>query len=357
MAWATKRSTTTGPQEPRSASCSSTQIAAALGNRWVWRATLRACQAGTSKRRTRFQSRGRRWRRSRASAISCAPADGDMPNANANGSGVNAATNGVPSPPSDSSARRAGPPNVSTPVSVVAGCRSAQWAASWSLRNAACRSALFCGGGGFEHTGRVEVADLKRLPDRGAHGTKPSIDHRHSRPRIPCIHRGFSHRDLLVTWARPRGGLACSPGARDWRLRPSSTSEARRDCRGYLDASPRPQERGARREAGGAEPGGLPGRHEQRAGDRHDQRRAHVRRRGEVRRAARLLRPGRRDDGRARGGDERRAGGDADRRAGGRLRGEGQHRGGLQLAHRRTTSAATGSTCSASPAAPTRRAR
>ena len=92
---------------------------------------------------TRFQSIGRRWRRSRASAISCAPADGDMPKARANGSGVNAATGGVPSPPSDSSARRAAPPNVSTPVSAVAGCRSAQCAASWSLRNAARRSALF----------------------------------------------------------------------------------------------------------------------------------------------------------------------------------------------------------------------
>ena len=40
---------TTGPQVPRSASCSSTQIAAA-GRRWVWRATRRACQAGTSSR-------------------------------------------------------------------------------------------------------------------------------------------------------------------------------------------------------------------------------------------------------------------------------------------------------------------
>ena len=79
IAWATSRSTTTGPQEVRSATCSSTQIAAALGNRWVWRATRRACQAGTSNRDTRFHRSGRRWRRSRASAMHCAPADGDMP--------------------------------------------------------------------------------------------------------------------------------------------------------------------------------------------------------------------------------------------------------------------------------------
>ena len=64
----------------------------------------------------------------------------------------------------------------------------------------------------FEHGGRVEVADLVPLPDRGAHGTKPSIDHRQSRPRIPCIHRGFGHRDLLVIWpgeeaVDPLGGL------------------------------------------------------------------------------------------------------------------------------------------------------
>jgi hypothetical protein len=58
---------------------------------------------------------------------------------------------------------------------------------------------LFGGGGGFEDTGGVEVADLELLPDRGAHGTKSSIDHRQSRPRIPCIHRGFSIRDPLVT--------------------------------------------------------------------------------------------------------------------------------------------------------------
>ena len=121
-----------------------------------------------------------------------------MPNANANGSGVNAATSGVPSPPSDSSARRAAPPNVSTPVSAVAGWRSAQWAASWSLRNAARRSASFGVGGGFEHTGRVEVADLVLLPDRGAHGTKPSIDHRHSKASEPLVHKGKVDRDLLV---------------------------------------------------------------------------------------------------------------------------------------------------------------
>ena len=138
IAWATSRSTTTGPQRRvRSASCSSTQIAPAIGQP----VGLAGDPAGLPGRHlqptTRFHSSGRRWRRSRASAISCAPADGDMPSANANGSGVNAATAGVPSPPSDSSASRAGPPDVSTPVSVVAGCRSAQWAASWSLRNAA----------------------------------------------------------------------------------------------------------------------------------------------------------------------------------------------------------------------------
>ena len=39
--------------------------------------------------------------------------------------------------------------------------------------------------GELEHSGGVEVADLVPLPDRGAHGIKPSIDHRQSRPESP----------------------------------------------------------------------------------------------------------------------------------------------------------------------------
>ena len=88
---------------------------------------------------------------------------GDMPNANANGSGVNAATAGVPSPPSDSSASRAAPPNVSTPVSAVAGCRSAQWAASWSLRNAVRGVRLV----------RLSAAARARRPGRGRRPRTP----------------------------------------------------------------------------------------------------------------------------------------------------------------------------------------
>ena len=51
---------------------------------------------------------------------------------------------------------------------------------------------LFGCGGGFEHAGGVEVADLVLLPDRGAHGTKPSIDHRQSEAQNPLIHKGIS---------------------------------------------------------------------------------------------------------------------------------------------------------------------
>ena len=192
MAWATKRSTITGPHELRSASCSSTQIAAVLQHL----VGLAGDPAGLPDRHLEpgtpvSTACGSRWRRSRASAISWAPAAGDNPIARANGSGVKAATSGVPSPPSDSSASRAAPPGVSTPVSEVAGWRSAQWAASSGSAERGSSFGLFGFGGGFEHTGRVEVADLVLLPDRGAHGTKPSTDHRHSRPRIPCIHRGF----------------------------------------------------------------------------------------------------------------------------------------------------------------------
>ena len=63
----------------------------------------------------------------------------------------------------------------------------------------------------------VEVADLVLLPDRGAHGTKSSIDHRQSRPRIPCIHRGFSIRDLLVTWPHSATAACLLAGFRDGR--------------------------------------------------------------------------------------------------------------------------------------------
>ena len=54
-------------------------------------------------------------------------------------------------------------------------------------------------GGGFEHTDRVEVADLVLLPDRGAHGIKPSIDHRHSEASEPLVHKGKVDRDRPVT--------------------------------------------------------------------------------------------------------------------------------------------------------------
>ena len=159
----------------------------------------------------RFQSIGWRWRRSRASAISCAPADGDMPRASANSSGVNAATAGVPSPPNDSSARRAGSTERLDPGVGGGGVQVGPVGGELELAERALRSALFgLAAASFEHGDRVEVADLVPLPDRGAHGTKPSIDHRQSRPRIPCIHRGFGHRDLLVT--RPdRTGRADGP--------------------------------------------------------------------------------------------------------------------------------------------------
>ena len=161
----------TGPQVPRSASCSSTQIAPALGRRWVWRATRRACQAGTSSRRTRFQQQrepvaqvqgvgdqlcpGRRGhaqgererlggeRRHQRGAVTAQRLVGQQGRA-AGGLDAGVGGGGVQDRP-------------------VVGQRS--------LRNAARRSASFGLDGGFEHAGGVEVADLVLLPDRGAHGT------------------------------------------------------------------------------------------------------------------------------------------------------------------------------------------
>jgi hypothetical protein len=57
---------------------------------------------------------------------------------------------------------------------------------------------LFGFGGGFEHAGGVEVADLVLLPDRRAHGTKSSVDHRHSRASEPLVHKGKVDRDSIV---------------------------------------------------------------------------------------------------------------------------------------------------------------
>jgi hypothetical protein len=52
--------------------------------------------------------------------------------------------------------------------------------------------------GGFEQAGGVEVTDLVLLPDRGAHETKPSIDHRHPKASERLVHKGIRDRDLLV---------------------------------------------------------------------------------------------------------------------------------------------------------------
>ena len=50
--------------------------------------------------------------------------------------------------------------------------------------------------GELEHSAGVEVADLVLLPDRGAHGTKSSIDHRHSNASEPLVHKG----KVIVTY-------------------------------------------------------------------------------------------------------------------------------------------------------------
>ena len=73
-------------------------------------------------------------------------------------------------------------------------------------------------GGRLEHTDGVEVADLVLLADRGAHGTEPSTDHRHSKVSEPLVHKGKVDRDLLAI-------LDLSPGFETGASAPSSTSE------------------------------------------------------------------------------------------------------------------------------------
>jgi hypothetical protein len=109
-------------------------------------ATLRAFHGATSSASTRAQIRACRCCRSNASASSCIPVIEETPNAAANGSGVNAATSGVPSPPSDSSwSRIPGNPvslQVATPVSAVAGCGAHHCAANRSFPRSASRAAV-----------------------------------------------------------------------------------------------------------------------------------------------------------------------------------------------------------------------
>ncbi len=150
-------------------------------------------------RATRFHSSGSRWRRSRASAISCAPAEGDMPNANANGSGVNAATSwgAVAAQRLVGQQRR---PTGCLDTGVV------QWRGGG---RPSARRARACGTRRVARPVRLRRRLRARRRGRGrrprtAPGPscswdKSSIDHRHSRPRIPSIHRGFEDGDLFVT--------------------------------------------------------------------------------------------------------------------------------------------------------------
>ena len=180
----------TGPQVPRSATCSSTQIAAALGRRWVWRATRRACQAGTSNRRHAFPQQGEPVAEVEGVGDQLCPGRGGHAQRQRERFGGERRHSGVPSPPSDSSARSAAPPNVSTPVSVSGGVEVGPVGGELELAERGASFGLFGLGGGFEHAGGVEVADLVLLPDRGAHGTKPSIDHRQSEAQNPLCPQG-----------------------------------------------------------------------------------------------------------------------------------------------------------------------
>ena len=162
-----------------------------------------ACLAGAvgpAGRHLQGQTLGRRWRRSRASAISWAPADGDMPNASANGSGVNAATAGVPSPPSDSSARRAAPPNVSTPVSEWrgGGRPSGRRAGACGTRRVVRLVRLSAAASSTPTGSRSPTSYSSRTVVLMGLSQASTTDTR--RPQNPLSTRGFVDRDLLVIW-------------------------------------------------------------------------------------------------------------------------------------------------------------
>ena len=87
-----------------------------------------------------------------------------MPNANANGSGVNAATNGVPFPAERLIRQEGRTAERLDPGVGGGGVQVGPVGGELELAERGLSLGLFCGGGGFEHTGRVEVADLKPSP-------------------------------------------------------------------------------------------------------------------------------------------------------------------------------------------------
>ena len=172
--------------------CSSTQIAAALESRWVWRATRRACQAGTSNRDDAFPEEGE--------AVAQVEGVGDQlrPGRRGHAEGEGERFRGERRHGRCAVAaqrlvgQQGGPAERLDPGVGGGGVEVGPVRGQLELAERGSSFGLFGFGGGFEHTGRVEVADLVLLPDRGAHGTKPSIDHRQSRPQNPLSTRGNS---------------------------------------------------------------------------------------------------------------------------------------------------------------------
>ena len=194
---ATARSMVVGPQEPAlAASARSTWAAASRDSDAVARAIRCARQGAISRDSTRAWIRGSRWTRFSASASSCIPAAVDSPSAAANGSAVNAATNGAPSPPIASSQPSAAAPEsaqVAAPVSTVAGCSTHHCAASRSLRRSATRAAV--------------SASSASASNQSASRSSTSTGN-------PCasvsIMSPFQHRPPTFGFGGGRGGLAPS---------------------------------------------------------------------------------------------------------------------------------------------------
>ena len=240
MAWATRRSTTTGPQEPRSAELFVHPDRAGLGKP----VGLAGDPAGLPGRHLQptytFPEKGEAVAQVEGVGDQLCPGRADMPSANANGSGVNAATEVC-------RRRRATRPRAGW-ARQGSRCRCRWWRGGGrpsGRRAGACGTrpslGLFGLGGGFEHAGRVEVADLVLLPGPWCSWVKPSIDHRQSRPRIPCIHRGFGHRDRLVIWPRSRC-RSFAHGSRDGTS--SLLDQRRRRSRHRVEPLPYPRRRG-----------------------------------------------------------------------------------------------------------------
>ena len=120
---------------------------------------------------TRFHSIGRRWRRSRASAISCAPADGRHAQRQRERLRGERGHQWCAVPAQGLVGQQGRPTERLDPGVAGGGVEVGPVGGQLELAELAFAEFSFVVAGELEHSAGVEVADLVLLPDRGAHGS------------------------------------------------------------------------------------------------------------------------------------------------------------------------------------------